>query len=345
MKPPSSAASTTAAPWGGDVEVLGACPACDSSRRSLAFGNVRDVVFGVAGGDWQVQRCADCRSLYLDPRPTRSSILLAYDQYFTHEPGAGAGLLAPRTLSRRLRNDYLAARFGYALPNREPFGRQLLSLLPASRQRCERLLRDLAAPSKPSRLLDVGSGNGEFLVQMRELGWSVAGHDVDPKAAALVRSFGIEVAEGALRPDSFSEPFDAITLHHVLEHVHDPLELLLACRALLKPGGRLWLATPNAQSFAGRRFGRYWPGLDSPRHLVIWSAPALDGILARAGFRERAVRPNVGRFGVVGASAALARGHGARGFTLPARLENVIGDAVMLLVPGLGDDLVAEASG
>jgi 2-polyprenyl-3-methyl-5-hydroxy-6-metoxy-1,4-benzoquinol methylase len=335
--------SAAVTPWNGDVEVLGACPACDSARRSLAYANVRDVVFGVAGGDWQVYLCADCGSLYLDPRPTRASILLAYDQYFTHQPGAGAGLLAPRTLSRRLRNDYLAARFGYALPNREPFGRQLLALLPASKQRCERLVRELSAPSKPSRLLDVGSGNGEFLVQMRELGWAVAGHDVDPKAAALVRSFGIEVAEGTLGAHSFSEPFDAITLHHVLEHVHDPLDLLKACRALLKPGGRLWLATPNAQAFARRRFGRYWPGLDSPRHLLIWSARALDGMLARAGFRERLVRPNVGRFGVVGASAALERSHGGGSLRLDPRLENVLGDVVMLLVPALGDDLVAEA--
>jgi 2-polyprenyl-3-methyl-5-hydroxy-6-metoxy-1,4-benzoquinol methylase len=311
----------------------------------LVYANVQDVVFGVAAGDWQIYQCVDCRSLYVDPRPTRGSILLAYDRYFTHEAGPGASLLAPRTLSRRLRNDYLAARFGYALPNREPLGRSLLGLLPASRQRCERLVRDLAAPSRPSRLLDVGSGNGEFLVQMRELGWSVAGYDVDPKAAELVRSFGIEVAEGTLSERSFAEPFDAITLHHVIEHVHDPLDLLTACRALLKPSGRLWLATPNARSFARRRFGRYWPGLDSPRHLVIWSAQALDGMLARAGFREHVVRPNVGRFGVVGASAVLERSQGAAGLRLPPRLENLVGDAVMLLVPALGDDLVAEAAG
>jgi 2-polyprenyl-3-methyl-5-hydroxy-6-metoxy-1,4-benzoquinol methylase len=335
----------TASRWTGELEVLGACPACESPRGSLAYRNVRDVVFGVAPGDWQIHECADCRSLYVDPRPTRASILAAYDQYFTHQPAAGASLLAPRTLARRLRNDYLAARFGYALPNREPFGRQLLACLPASRQRCERLVRDLPAPSKPSRLLDVGSGNGEFLVQMRELGWSVAGHDVDPKAAALVRSFGIEVSEGALGAASYAEPFDAITLHHVIEHVHDPVDLLRACRALLRPGGRLWLATPNARAFARRRFGRYWPGLDAPRHLLIWSAEALEASLARAGFRERAVRPNVGRFGVVGASAALERSSGAGAFRLAPRLENVIGDVAMLLVPALGDDLVAEASG
>lgn len=345
MHPVSLDDNSSTPRWTGELEVLGACPACDSPRRSLVYGNVRDVVFGVAHGDWQIHQCADCRSLYVDPRPTRASILLAYDQYFTHQPGAGAGLLAPRTLARRLRNDYLAARFGYALPNREPFGRQLLRLLPASKQRCERLVRDLVAPARPSRLLDVGSGNGEFLVQMRELGWSVAGYDVDPKAAALVRSFGIEVAEGRLGKDSFAEPFDAITLHHVIEHVHDPLDLLKACRALLKPDGRLWLATPNVRSFARRRFGRYWPGLDAPRHLVIWSAQALDGILERAGFRDRVVRPNVGRFGVVGASAALERSQGAGGLRLPPRVENLIGDAVMLLVPALGDDLVAEAKG
>src|SRR5688572_23661846 len=204
---------------------------------------MRDIVFRVAPGAWNMFLCSGCGCRYIDPRPSRASILLAYDAYFTHETPKDESLLAPRTLPRRLRNDYLATRFGYALPNREPFGRFLVRAVPPRRRRYERLVRDLAAPQKPgARLLDVGCGNGEFLARMRDLGWCVAGQEPDPKAARVVRSLGIDVSEAPLGPGSFNEPFDAITLHHVIEHVHDPVETLGACRQLLAPGGTLWIA-------------------------------------------------------------------------------------------------------
>jgi SAM-dependent methyltransferase len=331
--------------WTGGVEILGACPVCQSSSRTLLYSGLRDIVFRVAPGAWNMFRCDGCACRYLDPRPTRESILGAYSEYFTHHAPEDESLLAPRTLLRRARNDFLASRFGYRLPNREPFGRYVVRALPPRRRRYERLVRDLPAPRPGGRLLDVGCGNGEFLQRMRELGWNVAGHDLDPQAVNVVRALGIEVVGGPLAPDAFREPFDAITLHHVIEHVHDPVEVLAACRALLAPGGTLWIATPNAESMGWRRFGRHWMHLDCPRHLCVFSRRGLDAALERAGFTRRSVHADLGHYGSIAAAADVARRTSGKDKLGPlaARLESAVGDLVMWLLPSLGDDLVATA--
>jgi SAM-dependent methyltransferase len=328
-----------------ELETLGACPVCRGQPRTLLYSDLQDIVARVAPGAWKLFRCDACDCRYLDPRPTRATFAAAFAGRRPPRAPDDASLLDPRTLARRARNDFLASRFGYRLPNREPFGRYVARAAPPRRRRYEHLVRDLAAPEPGARLLDVGSGNGEFLLRMRELGFSVAAHELDPEAARLVRSFGIEVTEGALAPDAFRCRFDAITLYHVLERSHDPVELLAACRALLAPGGTLWIATPNTESLGNRRFGKHWLHLDCPRHLCLFSPRALDAALERAGFARRSVRADIGRYGSLAAAAAMARrtrGQRAPG-PLAARLLSALGDLVMLLQPALGDDLVATA--
>ena len=99
------------------------------------------------------------------------------------------------------------------------------------------------------RLLDVGSGNGLFLHQMKRLGGAVAGVELDGRAASVARAkFGLEVFEGPLEEATFpDEYFDAITMNHVIEHVLDPVGLLKECRRVLRPGGKLVVTTLNIQ--------------------------------------------------------------------------------------------------
>jgi 2-polyprenyl-3-methyl-5-hydroxy-6-metoxy-1,4-benzoquinol methylase len=324
---------------------LNACPVCGAKARTLAFTAMRDIVFGVAPGSWQLYRCGDCGCFYMDPRPTRESILLVYDEYFTHATDQHTSLASPATLLHKLRNDYLAWRLGYDLPSNGPFGRWLLWLLPFRRRRFERLVRDLPAPGARSRLLDIGCGSGEFLARMREIGWTVVGQEVDPKAAAAARKRGIDVVLGTLDEKAFDGKFDAITMNHVIEHVHDPVEVLSACHKLLAPGGRLWMATPHADALGRRRFGPHWVELDSPRHLIVFSRRSLELALRRAGFTHAVVRPDIGLYGSTAGSAALHQQQtgGGKPGTLRVHAENLIGDTVMSLVPALGNELVATA--
>ena len=331
--------------WTGAIETLEVCPVCESRKRSLAYSGLRDIVFGVAPGFWRMYRCDDCATCYLDPRPTRESVLAAYDEYFTHAVEDHNSLTNPRNLVGELRNDYLSWRFGYALPRRNRTGRWILRALPLRRRRYERLVRDLPAPKPGARLLDVGCGNGEFLARMREVGWTVVGHDLDPKAAAATRGQGIEVVLGPLDRGAFDGQFDVVTLSHVIEHVHDPIALLRTCRELLAPGGKLWIATPNVHALGLKRFGIHWIGLDSPRHLIVFSRQSLELALRRAGFARPEVRADIGPYGSTATSVALHRrvGSGRSTGKLRVHLENLLGDGIMLVFKRVGEELIAAA--
>ena len=345
MSPAHAEPRHAAAGWTAEIETLNKCPVCDCQARVLAFSGMRDIVFAVAPGSWQLYRCGGCGCFYMDPRPTRESVMLAYDDYFTHSADEHTSLALAGTLLNQIRNDYLRWRLGYDLPSKGPFGRWIMWLFPFRRRRYEHLVRDLPAPGPGARLLDIGCGSGEFLARMREIGWSVVGQEIDPKAAAAARQRGIEVVLGPLEPTSFDLPFDAITMNHVIEHVHDPVAVLTACLKLLGPGGRLWMATPHADALGRRRFGAHWVELDSPRHLIVFSRRSLELALRRAGFERAVVRTDIGQYGSTGGSAALHRRQ--TGGRQPGRLrihaENLFGDTVMSLIPALGNELIATA--
>jgi hypothetical protein len=81
-----------------------------------------------------------------------------------------------------------------------------------------------------------------------------------------------------------------VHLVDVLEHVHDPLELLVHLRRRLGPGGRLTVCVPNIDGPGARWFGPVWAGLDLPRHLTHFGPQTLRRILDRAGFCVTALR-------------------------------------------------------
>jgi SAM-dependent methyltransferase len=153
------------------------------------------------------------------------------------------------------------------------------------RLRFDKFTGYLRYPGKGARLLDVGCGNGIFLLQLRSLGWDVAGVEPDPKSAAAAAAAGLNVRVGVLEEQSLPDDhYDAITLSHVLEHLHQPRETLRFCRRILKPGGTLYVATPNFGAAGHRRFGSDWFPLDPPRHLVLFTPDSLKRLFKSTGF-------------------------------------------------------------
>jgi len=142
------------------------------------------------------------------------------------------------------------------------------------------------------RLLDVGCGNGQFLARMRKIGWEVIGVELDKQAVDVARDMlGIYVYHGSLEEAKFSEDsFDAITMHHVIEHLFDPIGTLKECHRLLKPGGKLVVVTPNIDSLGHKLFKEAWRGLEPPRHLYIFSTNNIKICARRAGFQVVKIR-------------------------------------------------------
>jgi SAM-dependent methyltransferase len=150
----------------------------------------------------------------------------------------------------------------------------------------------IARVQDPGRLLDVGCATGRFLAAAAARGWEAEGVELNDDTAAIAREAGLEVTTGTLESLSPDQPFDAITMWDVVEHVPDPLGLLRAAHGLLAPGGRLWLATPNVDGLFPRasllvapRVGR-WPHPEPPYHLSQFSEQTLRRALGRAGFHD-----------------------------------------------------------
>jgi SAM-dependent methyltransferase len=184
-----------------------------------------------------------------------------------------------------VRNGYLNARLGYDAKPATRLAVLVLAPLPLYRREARLVVRDLRYPGPVARLLDIGCGNGQFLLEAQSVGWDAVGVDTDSATAEAARSRGLEIHVGSVEELGLRDAsFDAITMAHVLEHLPDPIALLAECRRLLKESGRLWVATPNVASPGHRRYGRDWRGLEPPRHLVLFTARALRLAFGEAGF-------------------------------------------------------------
>ncbi len=130
------------------------------------------------------------------------------------------------------------------------------------------------------RLLDIGCGDGSFLLAAKAAGWEVMGTELNPQPA---RGSGLDVKERIEQvPDGTQ--FDCITMWHTLEHMRDIKSTLERIVKLLKPGGRLIIAVPDNGGFEARIFGHRWLHIDVPRHLYHFDTGSLRYCLTSAGY-------------------------------------------------------------
>lgn len=276
--------------WPADgLERVPDCPVCGSGSRRLLHAGLSDRIFFVAPGRWAMWQCTQCRSAWLDPRPDEATIGIAYGRYYTHDD---AERPQPRTAFQRLRaalgNGYRNHRYGTHLAPSSKLGRWLAALVPPFRWPVDVAYRYL--PPRPAgktmRVLDVGCGNGAWLEMAREAGWQAAGVEPDSVSREQAHGRGFDVRERIA--DWLGEPgsFDYVTMSHVIEHVHDPLALLRDSLGLLRPGGGLYVDTPNLDALGHETYGPFWRGLEPPRHLVLFNRDSLAAAVSGSGFRD-----------------------------------------------------------
>jgi 2-polyprenyl-3-methyl-5-hydroxy-6-metoxy-1,4-benzoquinol methylase len=248
------------------------CYLCATEGQSL-YDNRIDVLFA-APGEWSLKQCPNknCGLIWLDPTPLPDDLHLAYQTYFTHDETAEDLPHRREALRDWFYSGYLAAQYVVGT---------VLGFNRSKKQKYAMFLDDLS----PGKLLDVGCGHGLFLNNMRSRGWVVEGVDFDSKAVQNAkRKYNLQVRQGDLHSAHFSDDaFDAVTLSHVIEHVPDPIRLMIEVRRVLKRGGRAVLTTPNSGSWGHERFRPFWFGLDPPRHLHIFSVRTLRELARRSG--------------------------------------------------------------
>jgi SAM-dependent methyltransferase len=138
------------------------------------------------------------------------------------------------------------------------------------------------------RLLDVGSGFGFFLAEMKHRGWETVGVEISEKAMDYARNIlGLTIQPGPMEKADFPDNyFDAVTGFYVIEHLPRPMAFLKQCYRILKPGGLLLLRYPhttpikNLLHFFGIKNRLY----DLPAHLSDFSPKIIQQCLEKIGF-------------------------------------------------------------
>jgi 2-polyprenyl-3-methyl-5-hydroxy-6-metoxy-1,4-benzoquinol methylase len=241
---------------------------------------LRDRIFDVPRL-WQHRTCRRCHLTWLDPRPTKDSIGALYREYFTVEPGPAP----PSSPTRAAAHARALRALGYSV---EPVSVSISKRLIAR----SGIMSEIAAAdvlflpnTEGGKVLDVGCGGGQLLATLQALGWEVAGLEPEPRsAAAAARLLQVPIFAGGIETaDLPPAHYDAIVMSHVFEHLPDPVDALRRCAAALKPGGRLYLLTPNTASLGRRIFGTRWLHWDVPRHIFIYDAQSLRLIAEMAG--------------------------------------------------------------
>jgi 2-polyprenyl-3-methyl-5-hydroxy-6-metoxy-1,4-benzoquinol methylase len=165
---------------------------------------------------------------------------------------------------------------------------------PNRRSRFWRVVRQIPSLAATGQAaLDIGSGEGHLCAELRAAGWRrVVGVEVSGARVARARRRypGLEFVQGTLEDlDLPSHAFDLITLDNVVEHLPDPSTVLSRVAALLRPGGRCVLITPNMRSGSFRLLGRRWtPELAPHTHVYLFTASSLIQLMARSGLEAEA---------------------------------------------------------
>jgi 2-polyprenyl-3-methyl-5-hydroxy-6-metoxy-1,4-benzoquinol methylase len=232
-------------------ETVDRCPMCGFDHYRVAF----------AEPPWSVRRCERCGLGWVSPRLDEQALQEIYksDNYWRSR--------SPKTQGY---TDYRGDERLYI----DTFRRRLRFVLKEG--------------PRGGRALDVGCAAGFCMEAMRELGFETYGLEVSETIASHARErFGFDtIYIGTLQSAPYPKGhFDLITMWDVVEHVPDPVALLVKARELLAPGGLLVIETQDIDSHFARALGPRWHHYKHEEHIYHFNPDTVRTLLANAGFQ------------------------------------------------------------
>lgn len=149
-------------------------------------------------------------------------------------------------------------------------------------------LKDIYGIKKSGRLLDVGCSVGDFMHLAKHF-YQVEGVEINPLTAHIARQH-FTVHEDYLDKLALGPVFDIVTLNQILYGVADPLSLMKDVAAVLKPGGIVYLNTPNADSYASQHFRGSCCHYYGYTTLNVFNIESLEFVAENAGLRLLSAR-------------------------------------------------------
>lgn len=206
--------------------------------------------------DYFLNRCANCRTLFaelnIENEKTADEVQELYDHYYDS--------------AKFKLNPVVEQSLQIACESFEPF-------------------------RQTGKLLDIGFGEGGLLSVAEKNKWQCYGTELSPQSLEYGAEKGWTVAKDAFADERFSQNgFDVVTLIELIEHVPNPDDFLQTAYKMLRPGGLLYLTTPNTESINRRWLGIDWTVVSPPEHITLFSPAGMKKTLARNDFKLKEIR-------------------------------------------------------
>lgn len=222
------------------------------------------------GEIFMYQRCGNCNSMQLLNPPADFSPYYPVEKYYSFTNGIK--ILKHSDFLRKAKTNYLLygkskllgsiLSIGYKIPD---FFQWMIEL----------------KAQLDDEILDVGCGNGMLLEKLHKMGFNrLTG--IDPFIGEEKDFGSVKILRKNI--EDIAGKFGVIMMHHVLEHLPNPLRALKNTHSLLQENRSLLVRIPVMGNYGWNTYGEFWAGLDAPRHLFIPSEKGMRMLAESAGF-------------------------------------------------------------
>lgn len=230
------------------------CKVCQGSKFTKLFGGLFDDRYG-APGLHSVFQCRKCGYSQTIPGISKAQLGKFYAKYYPHGKSNSEIIKKNPTI-----------------PNL--FFRYLLGL----GHTCHWYAK------KDQKVLDIGSGTGRSLIELRAIGAKGYGVEPDPSVQKIAKRLNLKVWKGFISDNPFpKQKFDLITASQVIEHDPDPTKFLRQASAKLAKGGTIILSTPNISSLSRIIWKKRWLHWHIPYHLSYFREETFRIMAERQG--------------------------------------------------------------
>ena len=237
------------------------CPVCHSKQIQDAF-SAKD--YTVSSEIFTIVKCTACTHLFTQYIATQNEIGKYYqsENYISHSDT----------------QEGIVNKLYHAVRKRTLAGKKDLVQQETGKQQ--------------GKILDIGCGTGAFLNTMKLAGWECIG--LEPDDAARKKAIELYNIEPKPSHEIFSlanNEYDAITMWHVLEHVHQLHEYIAQLKNMLTANGKIFIAVPNYTSYDAQHYATYWAAYDVPRHLYHFSPASMKNLVEQHGLIIKKIKP------------------------------------------------------
>jgi len=252
------------------------CTICSNAEHNLIH-EAREMMFGTRD-TFRYLECAKCGTIQLLDVPDLAKYYPKDFYAFDSKIGIG------KTVLHRFAAKAVGRHF---LRGRSAVGKFLESKDPRFGAWFHQSIREpLLGLDFGSRILDFGCGSGRMLQALHYFGFrDLTGADAFIENDIFHKT-GVTVHKKGL--DELAPGFDLVMLHHVFEHLPDPVGTLRQINRLLDDDKYCLIRMPIA-AYAWTKYGLNWVQLDPPRHLFIFTEKHFRSMAEAAGFRVEKV--------------------------------------------------------